>query len=296
MTVVAPGGCHLIPGRSDGVVLQVSAGSCLRRLVEGPRRQMTALGGVAGGYAVLRPSRGIDHVVCLERPEGPQLPISLTTAREMIADALDHPHGISIGQGGIQTQHWRSTVQSWRHDRVGPMAGPPDPDALARLQEQLASFPTPREPAAVHRRISDFLEALHDLSDARLLRAAASLVGLGLGSTPSGDDVLAAATATLGAAAALPATARAAKRLQILRTVILRSRTRTSPVSAALLYCAARGHAIRPMRRLISATTGADDAGDAGRGLLAVGHSSGYFLALGVHSAATAVLCEAAEG
>ena len=112
--------------------------------------------------------------------------------------------------------------------------------------------------------------------------AAARLLGSGPGLTPSGDDVLAgflagAAAFGLDASALREATAALAP-------------ARTTALSAALLWHAARGECIDELAAVAAALTsqrwGRQPAGHAVRRLLSVGHNSGPALALGLVIAA----------
>jgi hypothetical protein len=103
--------------------------------------------------------------------------------------------------------------------------------------------------------------ARHDLASVGRL-----LGGLGPGLTPSGDDALAGiflATRLRG-----PETER--------HLVDLATRVDTHEISRAFLTWAARGHSIEPVHRLLAGD------GSAAADLLAVGHTSGADLALGL--------------
>ena len=95
-----------------------------------------------------------------------------------------------------------------------------------------------------------------------------ALLGRGPGLTPFGDDVLAGALVTLGALGA-PAFERLGAQVRALAPA------RTTFVSAALLHHAARGECVPELHAFLTGT-GTLDA------LLAVGHTSGVGLALGV--------------
>lgn len=119
--------------------------------------------------------------------------------------------------------------------------------------------------------------------------AAASLLGSGPGLTPSGDDVL--AGFLVGAAAfGVDATA-------IRHAVAEQAPLRTTALSAALLWHAARGECIDQLAAAATALTsrpgpGHYQAGRAVSRLLSVGHSSGAALAQGLVIAAETALRE----
>jgi hypothetical protein len=118
---------------------------------------------------------------------------------------------------------------------------------------------------------------------------ATRLLGSGPGLTPSGDDVLA---GFLAGAAAFGLDAAALREA----TAVL-APARTTALSAALLWHAARGECIDELAGLAAVLTsqcrpGPEQAGPAVSALLSVGHSSGAALALGLVTAAQYALAE----
>jgi hypothetical protein len=121
--------------------------------------------------------------------------------------------------------------------------------------------------------------------------AAEQLVGLGPGLTPSGDDVLAGLLVTLrhlGAAAGADRAVWLADWLAA--TVTFDARTRTTPLSATLLHCAARGEASPEVIAVLRGITGRQALEPALRRLHRLGHTSGADLAQGVAIGLAAVL------
>lgn len=113
--------------------------------------------------------------------------------------------------------------------------------------------------------------------------AAERLVGLGPGLTPSGDDVLAGLLVTLRHLGAATGTARAVDLAGWLgATVTFDARTRTTPISATLLHCAARGEACPEVLAVLRGLTGRQPLGPALRRLCGLGHTSGADLAQGI--------------
>ena len=109
------------------------------------------------------------------------------------------------------------------------------------------------------------------------------LVGLGPGLTPSGDDVLAGALATLDALAERNAHAALA------RAIVDAPSGLTSPLSECLLRAAAAGHVGDSLGRAVSsAVAGEPDAAVAV--LRQVGHSSGWDMLAGIATALAAVV------
>jgi len=124
--------------------------------------------------------------------------------------------------------------------------------------------------------------ALRDNTQAAMSDAARRLVGLGSGLTPSGDDVL------IGLVSALvclghPDAGR------VTGCVQRAAADRTTDLSLALLWHASLGQCIGEVGHLLRALSGVGDLPAAHRRLLAVGHSSGGALCLGVLLGAEAV-------
>lgn len=103
---------------------------------------------------------------------------------------------------------------------------------------------------------------------------APDLIGLGVGLTPTGDDVVA------GWLIGAHATAHPA--LQDMRAAALESVRRTTTLSGALLRDAVRGEAIPQVRAVVRTLQADDDPGPALAALLRVGHTSGPAMALGL--------------
>ena len=114
----------------------------------------------------------------------------------------------------------------------------------------------------------------------RCLEAARSLLGLGPGLTPSGDDVLAAVLVTV--CHLLPDLARVVA--DIGEDVAALARSHTAPVSAALLSWAACGEGVPGLLTLVDAVGQGGDVTATAENLLRVGHSSGRDLSEGVRA------------
>ena len=179
---------------------------------------------------------------------------------------------------------------------------PPRPLSTELLRRQLAALGQLEKPA-----VSALEQAAIRLARQRLDRtvvtlvgggdtdsighAVRSLVGLGPGSTPTGDDLLvglAAATARLCGAGVLE-TERADALREGLRTI---PATATTPVSVEMLRHAAEGRFLEPLGQLaIAMGSGSRDAvADAGAALLGVGARSGADLAHGALALARAMI------
>ena len=107
-----------------------------------------------------------------------------------------------------------------------------------------------------------------------LERPVAALVGLGPGSTPTGDDLLAGALLTL----------RAADIDTRLGAAVAGLADRTTELSASLLRAAAQGYAVPELCALVTAAVAGDEdrAATAARAVTRLGHWSGADLVAGV--------------
>lgn len=216
----------------------------------------------------------VTRVVTLLAREASGVPNGARTA----LGAADRPFaGITaddaafVGAGGIRlpgrTFHAVRAVNT-RVPYVTPGSG-----AVAAIAHAAMTAPcgVPAEPVGE-------LRAAIDAGDAaRLRRAVRALVGLGSGSTPGGDDVLA------GTLAGLRATRRDVRAEQIAAAVLPDLDSRTPLMSADLLRLAAAGHVCTEAGVVLRATVGPPGELDrALAALLSVGHTSGADLAAGL--------------
>jgi hypothetical protein len=134
-------------------------------------------------------------------------------------------------------------------------------DAVAALATSLP--PPPPDPARAA------------IEDAARARRPDRLVGLGTGSTPGGDDWLAARLVTLWAVGRNDDAA-------VLWADVEPRLEATTPLSADLLRHAARGAAALAVHGLLDAVSGRTPPGLALHDVLALGHTSGWWLARGV--------------
>ncbi|WP_262379461.1 DUF2877 domain-containing protein [Nonomuraea sp. PA05] len=120
--------------------------------------------------------------------------------------------------------------------------------------------------------------------------AAERLVGLGPGLTPSGDDVLAGLLVTLRRLGTAASCERAVWLADWLAAAVtFDARTRTTPISATLLHCAARGEASPEVTGVLRGVAGRQPLEPALRRLHRLGHTSGADLAQGIAIGVTAV-------
>ncbi|MDI6895551.1 MAG: DUF2877 domain-containing protein [Bacillota bacterium] len=124
-------------------------------------------------------------------------------------------------------------------------------------------------------------------SPALLTAGASSLVGLGPGLTPSGDDLL--AGFMLGVQLASRAAGRdAAGSQDVWEPVVMSLGRSTTVVAAAFLRFAARGMVSEPIERLLRALLGWGEVDEASRGVLRLGGSSGNDFMAGLLAGAQA--------
>lgn len=176
-----------------------------------------------------------------------------------------------VGAGGIRLQN--REFRAVRTVRTGVPHVAPTPTAVATIAAAAAASPRGVADAPV----ADLREAIDSCDAAQLRSAVRALVGLGTGSTPGGDDVLA------GAMAGLKATRRDVRAGQIAAAALPDIDSRTPLMSADLLRLAAAGHVCTEAGAVVRATVGSPAELEAAlRGLLAIGHTSGADLATGL--------------
>lgn len=134
--------------------------------------------------------------------------------------------------------------------------------------------------AAVHTVLAPLLSVRHIFSATTLLTLVKSLVGLGEGLTPSGDDCLVGLLAVLHLTGSLPALCSPAVREQFCQCV----RLGTSQLSGEFVCCALEGHFAEPVVSLMRALCTPDTGGwrTPAAALAAVGHSSGVDAMVGI--------------
>jgi hypothetical protein len=183
----------------------------------------------------------------------------------------------SVGDRSIELGPLSLTVRRWWDP--APALGPIDPVRLAHL-----TLDPPGHPGLAGNGAIDLLAA--SCAEGRLLgavTAAEQLVGLGPGLTPSGDDVLAGLLVTLRHLGTATGTDRAVWLADWLAaTVTYDARTRTTPISATLLHCAARGEASPEVIGVLRGLAGRQALEPALRRLHRLGHTSGADLAQGM--------------
>lgn len=254
------------PLRSATILAAHSAAVVLCVEQRGPASSKRAVSGLARVITVLtRQASGV--------PNGARTALS---ADEAPFRGICSSDSAFVGAGCIALPGLRLRVV--RTIRTGVPHIGACPQAVARIAATARSADTgvPDEPVA------EFREALDAGDPSRLRSAVRALVGLGHGSTPGGDDVLA------GTLAGLLATRRDVLAGQIAAAALPDLTTRTPLMSADLLRLAAAGHVCTEADAVLRAAdavghgAAAADLDRALATLLAVGATSGADLATGL--------------
>lgn len=171
--------------------------------------------------------------------------------------------------------HLATTLATWL-DRYAPTRGlAPLLSALERDATGLSATC-----AAAHTVLAPLLSVRHTFLATTLLTLVKSLIGLGAGLTPSGDDCLVGLLAVLHLTGSLPALCSPPVRAQFCQYV----RLGTSQLSGEFVRCALEGHFAEPVVRLIQALCPPDTGvwQTHAAALAAVGHSSGVDAMVGI--------------
>jgi hypothetical protein len=270
-----------------------AASTALRPALDSPRRPARVLATFPLAVYLEVRSESEPHVITLVTGEGVRLPNAV-----VLGDPLD---GIApgddgwVGDGTIEVGGLGIRVRRW-WDPAPPL-GPADPVRLSQSHALLGGIRdrSPRrpglDPAGAPALLASGCRA-GSLADS--ITAAERLIGLGPGLTPSGDDMLSGLLVALrhfGVAAGVPRAVWLADWLAA--TVTYDARTRTTPISATLLHCAARGEASPEVIGLLRGVAGFQPLEPAASRLLRLGHTSGADIAWGVHIGLSAVLSHA---
>ena len=245
----------------------------IRGLISGPVRPVDVLGRFAAAL-YLRLAQG--EIIALLSSDAVRLPIGLilpTSSRVFPLTYLSGP--VVAGSGAIHIGSWSCRVSRLVSLRA-PAALTPNRHACEHLRHRLAHY----QSADPDLRLPDARP-----EDAHSPEMAADLVrrllGVGPGLTPAGDDVLAGLLVGLWSFG---------QRAAPLRLAVLAGLPAgTTDLSAALLWCAARGESIPQVNQLLrtmSASACQSQLDQAIDDLVHVGHTSGVALAAGVLAAA----------
>ncbi|SDS89580.1 DUF2877 domain-containing protein [Jiangella sp. DSM 45060] len=268
------------PGDASRQVLPGAASTAVAALVGGPRLAGEVVAATRTMTAVL-----VDHgagpvLLCLTGPAAVRLPCAVVTPWPV--SGLRSGERALVGGGELRIgDDDGAVVTVGRWWRVHPAVVA---DVALARRRAAAQDDHPGLDGAVVAAAGRLGLALLCGDDDELADAAGGLLGLGPGLTPAGDDVLAGAL-VVGAAVESRGAVRLAAAVEAAGPL-----HRTTAVSAGLLPYAARGLAVPQLTAYLAALGSArGDVRAAQRGLLAVGHTSGAALQLGVRVALTAL-------
>jgi hypothetical protein len=263
-----------------------AASTAVRPVLEGQRRPARVLAAFPAGVYLEVRTELEPSVIAVITGEATRLPNSV-----LLAGPLPHltvGDDASVGDRAIELGPLSLNVRRW-WDPAPPL-GRLDP---ALLEDALPNA-LPKDPPGAGLAGNGAVDMLaSSCAKGWLLgavTAAEQLVGLGPGLTPSGDDVLAGLLVTLrrlGTAAACERAVRLAGWLAA--TVTFDARTRTTPISATLLHCAARGEASPEVTAVLRGVAGRQALEPALHRLYRLGHTSGADLAQGIAIGVAAV-------
>ncbi|MEW9549337.1 DUF2877 domain-containing protein [Nonomuraea sp. NPDC050783] len=284
-----PVGVHVSTSsaRRGRVHVTGAASTAVRPVLEAPRRPARVLAAFPAGVYLEVRTELEPKVIAVITGEAVRLPNSVLLAGplprvEVGEEAWAGERGVELGALSLRVRRW------W--DPAPPL-GPVD---RAGLEEAAAVLARPAEPAPGlpgNGVIAALAAACGRGWLLGMATAAEQLVGLGPGLTPSGDDVLAGLLVTLRHLGAATGTGRAVWLAGWLAaTVTFDARTRTTPLSATLLHCAARGEASPEVLAVLRGVAGHQALEPALRRLRHLGHTSGADLAQGVAIGVDAVL------
>lgn len=267
-----------------------AASAAVRPVLEAPRRPARVLAAFpAGVYLEVRTDLE-PSVIAVITGEATRLPNSVLLAGDLPHVAVGDE--AAVGDGVVLLGRLSLHARRW-WDPAPPL-GTVDPARLRAAAPRLGTG----TPGLAGDEAVDLLAAScasgHLLG---VLTAAERLMGLGPGLTPSGDDVLAGLLVTLRGLGAATGAERAVRLAGWLAaTVVFDARTRTTPISATLLHCAARGESCPEVVEVLRGLAGLRPLEPAVHRLRRLGHTSGSDLAQGIAIGVAAVLSLGAAG
>ncbi|WP_283133690.1 DUF2877 domain-containing protein [Rhizohabitans arisaemae] len=269
-----------------------AASIALRATLEHPRRPARVLAVFPLGLYLEVRSQVEPHVVAVVHGHASKPPNGVVVSgngwppASIGEEAAIGDGTVEIGDAVIRTRRW------WD---PGLILGAVGRDRLADSLEagtRLVAAHSRRCGLAGHEAGESLAAACGAGDLARAVMAAERLVGLGPGLTPSGDDMISGLLMTLRVfGGACPGGLPAVKLADWLgAAVTYDARTRTTPISATMLHCAARGQGSPEVRAVLRGAAGLLPLEPAMRKLLLIGHTSGADLAWGILAGLRAVL------
>lgn len=267
-----------------------AASTVLRQMMEAPRRPARVLAAFPSGVYLEVRTELEPQVIAVVTGQATRLPNAMVITGPMPAVAVgDEAY---VGDGSIDIGRLSLRAHRWWN--------PAPPLGAVQMAHLVHSLPamaalchrSPRRPGLEGNGAAGLLA--QGCAEGSLLKsvvAAEQLVGLGPGLTPSGDDVLAGllvALRHLGGATGADRAVWLADWLAAAVTFDVRGRT--TPISAALLHCAARGEASGEVLAVLRGLAGRQSLEPALRRLLQLGHTSGADLAWGLRIGLAAVI------
>ncbi|MFC4531803.1 DUF2877 domain-containing protein [Sphaerisporangium dianthi] len=267
-----------------------AASTALRPALESPRRPARVLAAFPLGLYLEIRTDTEPFVVAVVTGAATRLPNAV-----VVGDPLPPAAGgdeAAVGDGCVEIGHVTVHVRRWWDP--SPALGSVDLDRMAAVLPAFGEVcgasnrGTGLDPGGAGALLA---EGCASGSLLGAITAAERLMGLGPGLTPSGDDMLAGmlvALRCLGGAAGVQRAVWLADWLAA--TVAFDARTRTTPISATLLHCAAQGQACAEALGVLRAVAGHQPLEPAVRRLLRLGHTSGADLAWGLRAGMSAVV------
>lgn len=267
-----------------------AASTALRALLESPRRPARVLAAFPAGVYLEVRTELQPRVIAVLRGDAVRLPNAMVINGPMPGVAVGDEAWVGdgcveIGGLGLRAHRW------W--DPAPPL-GPAEPALLASWLPLLSGLceRSPRRSGLEGNEAAVRLAL--GCAEGSLLRgvtAAEQLVGLGPGLTPSGDDMIAGLLVALRHLGTAANVARAVWLADWLAAAVtFDAGGRTTPISAALLHCAARGEASGEVLAVLRGLAGRQALEPALHRLLQLGHTSGADLAWGVRAGLAAVV------
>ncbi len=272
-----------------------AASTAVRPLLESPRRPARVLAAFPAGIYLEVRTELEPSVIAIISGAGTRLPNSLLIAAELPQVTVGDE--AFVGDGSVEVGRLSLRARRW-WDPAPPL-GEVDPRSLVPMGSPRAGpagdqgFPAEQGTPGLAGHDAVGLLATSCASGWLLgaVTAAERLVGLGPGLTPSGDDVLAGLLVTLRHLGTATGTERAVwLGGWLAAAVTFDARTRTTPISATLLHCAARGEACPEVIAVLRGLAGRQPLEPALRRLHGLGHTSGADLAQGIAIGLEAVL------